>query len=212
MRTADKIVLASNNVGKFREFEALLKPFTSAHLVPVEGLLRNSEKLGLVETHHTYLENAIAKARLVNQGCHYPALSDDTGIEIEALSGKPGVTSHRYAKMPGASKQAQSQANRELVLTELKGKPSRRARFVTVVALLIEGILIHAEGMLEGQIAETPKGDHGFGYDSIFIPEGATKTLAEMTEYEKNALSHRARAVEALFQRIRERRIVLAKP
>ncbi len=217
MRLSNRIILASTNPEKFREFSSLLRAYPDLELVPAEGIIRNSEKLAFVEVHSTYLENAIAKARLANQGSHLPALSDDTGLEVQGLEGRPGVRSHRYAKStPGAmlSRLAQDLANRELLLYELKGKSegARTARFVTTVALLIEGILIHADGVLEGSIIEAPRGDHGFGYDSIFVPQGSQKTLAEMTETEKNAVSHRAKAIHELMAQIKLRGIVFAKP
>lgn len=213
MRIAHQIVFASMNVDKYREMKALLSRFPDVDLVPPEGLLRNPEKIGLVENHATYLENAAAKARLVNQGCHYPALADDSGLEIAALGGKPGVHSHRYAKLAGyPSRIDQDQANIQLALSETKGRSNREARFVTSLALVIEGILVHATGTLEGSLAEAPRGKNGFGYDSIFVPKGETRTLAEMTETEKNALSHRARALDDLFAQLQSRGVTFARP
>jgi len=217
MRLSNRIILASTNSEKFREFSALLQAYPDIELVPAEGIVRNAEKLAFVENHATYLENAIAKARLANQGTHHPALADDTGLEVQALEGRPGVRSHRYAKATTGAllpRISQDQANRELLLTELKGKPEtqRTARFVTVVALLIEGILVHATGILDGTIAEAPRGEQGFGYDSIFIPKGSQKTLAEMTEADKNAVSHRAQAIHELMAQVKARGIVFAKP
>ena len=94
----------------------------------------------------------------------------------------------------------------------MKGKTDRTARFVTSLAMCMEGILVHVSGELAGKIADEPRGDQGFGYDSVFIPEGSTKTLGEMTEAEKNSLSHRAKAVHELMRQVRLRGIVLAKP
>lgn len=216
MRLAKQLVLASNNVDKFKEFESLLKPYPGIELVRPTGLIRNADKIAAVETHSTYLENAIAKARLANQGCHYPSLADDTGLEVLALEGRPGVRSHRYAKLApqvgGSSREAQDQANRDLLLKEMSSAANRSARFVTVLALIVEGILIHAEGVLEGTIATAPRGMGGFGYDPLFIPKDSQKTLGEMTEMEKNAISHRARAIEALMLQVQTRGIVIAKP
>jgi XTP/dITP diphosphohydrolase len=216
MRLSNKIVFASTNSEKYREFSALLKAFPEIELVPAVDLLVNPEKLGFVETHATYLENAFAKARLANQACHHPALADDTGIEVAALGGRPGLKSHRYATVNGqvASRLAQDQANRDKLLEELRGKPAseRSAKFVTSVALVIEGILSHASGELEGTILEAPRGAQGFGYDPIFVPTGSNKSLAEMTESEKNAVSHRAKAIQALMAQVKARGIVLAKP
>lgn len=218
MRLANKIVLASMNPDKFNEFKSLLKSYPEhpeVELVPAEFVIRNAEKIGLVENYNSYLENGIAKARLANHGSHYPALADDSGLEVAALTGKPGVRSHRYAKLPAGtigSRVNQDKANIELLLTELKGKSDRSAKFVCTVALVIEGILIHATGVLEGTIAEAPKGENGFGYDPVFVPAGSSKTFAEMTTEEKNGISHRRKALDQLMLQVKARGIVFAKP
>lgn len=216
MRQSRRVVFASLNRDKFEEFKALLATYPEVELVRAESFLRNPEKLALVETHDTYVENAMAKARLANHGCHYPALADDSGLEIEALNRAPGVRSRRYAQAPGIelSAQEQDRANRELILSELKrvGGGNRRAQFVTHVALMVEGVLLHAEGRLSGSIIDSPRGTHGFGYDPIFVPDGSQKTLAEMNAVEKNAISHRGRALAQLMSQLRSRGIVLAKP
>jgi XTP/dITP diphosphohydrolase len=214
MRLSNRIVFASMNVDKFREFEAILKAWPDIELIPAENVLRNPSKLGFVETHATYLENAAAKARLANQGCHYPSLADDTGLEVEALNGLPGVKTHRYAQLPAneRSKSAQDEANVKKLLDELKGKSTRNAKFVTTLTLIVEGLLVHATGALEGTIADAPRGTEGFGYDPIFIPKGSQKTLAEMSTTEKNSISHRALATQNLMVQLQARGIVLAKP
>ncbi len=216
MRHVNKILLATLNPDKFQEFKLIFTAFPQIELIPAEGILRNPEKLALVETHSTYLENAMAKARLANQGCHYPSLSDDSGLEIEGLSGRPGHRSARYAVEPGKvlGKAAQAKANMEKVLNELKANPSasRQAKFVTTLALVIEGICTHATGTLEGEIIMEPRGDNGFGYDPIFVPKGSQKTLAEMTDSEKNSISHRYRAVHELMAQVQSRGIELARP
>jgi XTP/dITP diphosphohydrolase len=217
MRLSNEVVFASLNVDKFREFKALLSAYPAIELIPAEARIRNPEKLALAEAYDTYLENAAAKARVANQACHNPTLADDTGLEVDALGGKPGPRSHRYARpAPGAlpfSRVEQARANVDLLLSEMKkAGGSRSARFVTVVALNVEGLLLHATGKLEGSIVEAPRGTGGFGYDSVFLPDGSQKTLAEMSEGEKNALSHRARAIQDLMLQIQARGIVLAKP
>lgn len=210
MRLANKIVLATLNRGKFEEMKALLTAYPEVELLPAEQIIRNPEKLQFVERYNTYFENAMAKARLTNQGCHYPCLADDSGLEVEGLNGKPGVRSHRYATpKPNLS---QDQANIELLLSELGGGKSRNAKFVCTLVLLIEGIMIQATGTLEGAIADKPRGNNGFGYDPVFIPRGANKTLAEMSESEKNAISHRTHAVQGLMGQIKNHGIVFAKP
>ncbi len=218
MRLANKIVLASMNPDKFNEFSSLLKSYPEhpeIELVPAEFVVRNAQKIGMVEKYETYLENAAAKGRLVNQASHYPALADDSGIEVSALGGKPGVRSHRYAKLPPGtltSRVNQDKANNELLLSELKGKSDRGAKFVCCVTLVIEGILINATGVLEGTIAEAPRGTNGFGYDPLFIPNGSNKTFAEMNDAEKNAISHRRKALDSLMLQVQARGIIFAKP
>jgi XTP/dITP diphosphohydrolase len=106
----------------------------------------------------------------------------------------------------------QDQANVELLLNEIRGAANRNARFVCTLVLLVEGIMIQATGTLEGTIADKPRGTHGFGYDPVFIPTGTNKTLAEMTADEKNAISHRAKAVHELMAQVKSHGIVFAKP
>jgi XTP/dITP diphosphohydrolase len=221
MRLSNKILLATLNRDKFEEFRTLFSAYPDVELVMADQFLRNPEKLGFVETHDTYIENAMAKARLANQGAHYATLADDSGLEVEALGGKPGVRSHRYASATSgagpsaASTEAgltQDQANVRKLLTELSGKSSRQAKFVCSLALLIEGIMIQATGTLEGTITDTPRGTNGFGYDPIFVPKGSSRTFAEMTNAEKNMISHRAKALHELMAKVKNHGIVVAKP
>jgi XTP/dITP diphosphohydrolase len=209
MRLVKQVLLATENRGKYEEFKTLFSQYPEVDLQMANKILRNTEGLQFVERYDTYLENALAKARFVNQGAHYPALADDSGLEVEALGGKPGVRSHRYAS-PKAGL-TQDEANTQLMLKELAGK-SRTAKFTCTLAFLVEGILMHATGTLEGTIAEAPRGTYGFGYDPIFIPKGSNKTLAEMTQAEKNAISHRAAALRLLMDQVRQNGIVIAKP
>lgn len=209
MRLSPTLVLASTNRSKLDEFNALILAYPGLSMLAATSVLANADKLGHAERHDTYGENAIAKARLVNQGCHYPALADDSGLECAGLGGKPGVRSHRYAT-PRAGK-TQGESNNDLLLKELAGK-SRDAKFVCTLALVIEGIEIVAKGELEGTIIEAPRGEHGFGYDPLFLPKGGSKTLAELTEPEKNLISHRARALQSLMNLVKAHGIVFAKP
>ena len=204
--------MASTNRHKFEEFTALLRKSTEIHLVPVQELIRNADKLSLVETSDQYLENALAKARTCNQGCHYPSLADDSGLEVNALDGRPGVRSHRYA-IPKAG-QTQDQANIQKMLEELKSVPigKRSAHFVCCLAVVLEGVAVHALGVLEGSIATEPRGKDGFGYDPIFIPEGYTQTWAELGPEVKAKISHRAVALTSLLEEMKKQEIVLAKP
>ena len=212
MRSTNVIVLASTNRHKFEEFEALFKRFPEYKLAPMQDYIRNSHKLGLVETSTQYIENAVAKARSCNRGCHYPSLADDSGLEVMALEGRPGVFSHRYAT-PTLG-QSQDQANIQKLLLELKDvpMPQRTARFVCHLALVMEGNLFHAEGILEGSIALNPTGQEGFGYDPIFIPKGMTQSLGEISPAQKNRFSHRYLAMEAIMNQIRTQEFVFTKP
>lgn len=212
MRKSNQIVIATTNRAKFEEFVSLFQSYPGIHCLRADEAIRNASKLGNVETFQTYEENSIAKARAANQACHFPCLADDTGLEVEILDNRPGVKSHRYAApSPGVT---QDRANLEKLLQELKGVPmaKRNAVFHCCCTLVMEGVLIHTMGTLEGTIAEAPSGHQGFGYDSVFIPKGFKKTLAEMSSDEKNKISHRAKALESLMTEVKRRGIVFAKP
>jgi XTP/dITP diphosphohydrolase len=188
-----RVVLASANPGKLREFAALLAPL-GAELIA-------QRSLGIepaAETGSTFLENALLKARHAARAAQLPALSDDSGIEVDALGGRPGVWSARFAGV-GAS----DAANLALLLEELAGTPAERrtARYQCVVAWVgcaddPEPLL--GQGTWEGRIALAPRGSGGFGYDPAFIPAGDTRTAAELPAEEKNRVSHRAQALRAL--------------
>ena len=210
IRLSQKILLASSNRDKFEEFQDLFRSYPEIELVPAQSILRNAENLQLAEKYQTYLENATAKARYANQGCHYPSLADDSGLEVESLKGRPGVRSHRYAS-PKAN-MTQDQANREHLLTEMKGSQNRSAQFVCTLVLVIEGVLLHAVGKMEGTLTEVARGTEGFGYDPLFVPNGHTQTLAEMSRSEKNRISHRAHALHELMRQVTALGIVIAKP
>jgi XTP/dITP diphosphohydrolase len=188
-----KLVLATFNHGKVREFRERfgVLPIELISLNDVEGTY------GPVETGATLEENARLKARAALGLTGLPAISDDTGLEIDALSGRPGVRSARYAG-PGAN----DALNRAAVMQQMSGIPEgkRGARFRTVIAVCFpDGPDVIAEGVLEGRITTTPRGTHGFGYDSIFEVPELGRTLAELTLVEKNQISHRGRAIEALL-------------
>jgi XTP/dITP diphosphohydrolase len=212
MRQSNIIVLASNNRHKLEEFQALISKYPPLEVHVAADYLRNSDKLAAVETHSDYAANAAAKARLVNWGCHYPALGDDSGLEVDALSGGPGVRSHRYATAKAG--ESQDAANIQKLLGELKGRPmeARKARFVCTLVLVMEGIHLTGTGVWEGRIAEAPSGKGGFGYDPVFIPDGFQKTVAELSAEEKNQHSHRAKALNALMAEAAKIGIVFAKP
>ena len=139
--------------------------------------------------------NALGKARWIKERYGYDCFADDTGLEVEALDGAPGVRSARYAPGDGHD----SAANMALLLENMKGKTNRKARFRTVIAMIKEGQTRLFEGIVNGEILEEPHGQGGFGYDPVFRPEGWDKTFAEATAEEKNAVSHRGRATRALI-------------
>ena len=145
------------------------------------------------ETSDTIKGNALQKARYVYEKYNQDCFSEDTGLEVEALNGAPGVYSARYA---GEEKSAE--ANMEKVLKELEGIENRSARFKTIIALILDGKEYLFEGIVEGKILTDKKGKDGFGYDPIFVPENYEQTYAEMSLEEKNKMSHRALAVDKL--------------
>jgi XTP/dITP diphosphohydrolase len=204
MRLVQKILFASTNRLKFLEFQSLFQTY-SFELLPAEKLLSNPRHLQDAERHSTYLENAMSKAKLAQRACHYPTLADDSGLEVDALDGKPGVLSRRFTQaFPQAS------SPQEALLKSLKEE--RKATFVCVLSFMMEGISLHVEARVRGMIASEPRGERGFGYDALFIPEGQTKTFAEMTLAEKNTLSHRACAFQMLLKDFEKRGLVLVKP
>ena len=188
-----RVVLASGNEGKLRELAALLAPL-SLTLVP-QGALGIA---AVPETGTSFLANALLKARHAAQGAQLPALADDSGLEVDALGGRPGVRSARFAG-EGAS----DDDNLRQLLAELRDvpQPQRQARYRCVIVLVRsaadEGPLI-AHGSWEGHIGSAPRGRGGFGYDPVFVPLGERRSAAELDTSEKNSLSHRARALCAL--------------
>jgi len=192
-----KIVLASANAGKLRELAELLGPL-ALEIVPQGALGIGSP----AETGTTFLANALLKARHAASHADLPALADDSGIEVDALGGSPGVRSARYA-YEGAS----DTENLEHLLAELSEVPDdrRQARYQCVIVLARsaqDDAPLIARGSWEGRIARIPRGRGGFGYDPVFVPAGSSRTAAEMSAAEKNAVSHRGRALAALVARL----------
>jgi len=182
-----RMLLCTGNAGKVAELKLLLpKSIDLVSLVEV-GL-----PLDLPETGDTLEANALQKAHFAHQRTGMPCLADDTGLEVAALNGAPGVYSARYA---GPAKNPA--ANMHRLLDELKGATDRSAHFRTVIALVAEGKERTFEGVVNGTIVESPRGSGGFGYDPIFRPDGHTLTFAEMDLKEKNTMSHRAIAMRA---------------
>ncbi len=188
-----RVVLASANAGKLRELDALLGPL-GWQLVPQQRLGIESAP----ETGTTFAENALIKARHAARAARLPALADDSGIEVDALDGRPGVWSARYA-----GERATDRENLEKLLAALQGVPPERrtARYRCVIAYVggaDDPRPILAEGCWEGRIATAPRGRGGFGYDPVFLPRGGSRTAAELEPAEKDAVSHRALALSSL--------------
>ncbi len=183
-----RIVFATNNAHKLEEIRAIL-----GEDFQVLGLSDIGCNEDIPETDDTLEGNAEIKARYVKEHYGYDCFADDTGLEVEALGGAPGVYSARYAG-PGHD----SAANVALLLKNLEGKSDRAARFRTVIALVEGDKITLVDGVVEGRIIDELRGDNGFGYDPIFVPEGYDKTFAEMDSKEKNSISHRARATAGL--------------
>lgn len=183
----NQLLLGTRNEGKMKEAKELL-----AEVVGLELLLFPDTPFAEVpETGATFLENALLKAMAISCETGLPVLSEDSGLEVLALQGAPGVRSARFAGEP-----SDPERNNELLLRKLEGVSDRRARFVTVAALhLLDGQTFVCSGVYPGTIAEKASGDMGFGYDPLFIPEGETRTLAEMTLEEKNCVSHRRKSL-----------------
>lgn len=184
-----KIYFASQNQNKIREISSVLPE--GIELLGIDSV--TSEELE--ETGSTLEENAVQKALFVADKTGDSAFADDTGLEVDALNGAPGVISARYA---GEQKIAADNIAR--LLRELYGNPNRKAQFRTVIALVKDGKQHLFEGVVHGTITTELRGTSGFGYDPIFVPDGSEKTFAEMTMEEKNQWSHRARAVKKLVE------------
>ena len=198
MVSSRHLLLASNNRGKARELRRLLEPEGWKLIDPAELSLEN---VSVLESSRSYLENATMKAVTFASRGRMRALADDSGLEVDALDGRPGVLSARYGR--GRAKSDLQQY--ELLLKELEGVPSelRSARFRAVVVVAFpEGLSVAREGVVEGRIAMEPRGTSGFGYDPVFeLPDG--RTMSELGE-EKQAISHRALAIRAMVEVLRE--------
>ena len=189
-----EIVLSTDNINKLREIREILEDLNIKIYgkSDIEGL--NFE---VIEDGDTLYDNALKKASAMAERVDYAVLADDTGLFVKALDGEPGVHSARYASEHDDKK------NREKLLNNLKDKEDRSAYFKTEIILIDEDKnIIPIEGVCPGKISLEERGDNGFGYDSIFIPEGFDKTFAEMSHEEKNQISHRSRALKNLRDKI----------
>jgi len=184
------LIFATNNRNKVAEIQSLVGPnFT---IIPLKEA---GIDIDIPEPHDQLEANALEKAmtifNMTNQNC----FSEDTGLEILALDGAPGVKSARYA-----GENSNPQANIDLVLSKMTGVENRTAQFRTVICLIWENQTYYFEGICKGQILNNMQGENGFGYDPIFVPDGASKSFANMTMDEKNQFSHRKKAVTQLFE------------
>ena len=185
-----EIIFATNNAHKLSEVQALLGD--KFHLVTLRDCGITED---IPETADTLEGNASQKSHYLHDRVGKNCFADDTGLEVEALGGEPGVRSARYA-----TDGHDFEANNRLLLKNLEGVTNRKARFRTVISLILDGEEHLFEGVVEGRITESEAGCGGFGYDPLFIPEGYDCTFAEMSAEEKNAISHRGRAVAKLVE------------
>jgi XTP/dITP diphosphohydrolase len=195
-----KIVLASSNLGKIKEFSALLAPLNIEIILQSELGIPDAEETGL-----TFVENALIKARHAAKLSGLPALADDSGLAVRALQGAPGIYSARYA-----GEQRLSHENIEKLLSTMRDVPDdeRQAEFICVLAFLStadDPIPLICQGTWQGSILHAPRGSNGFGYDPVFYVPSENKASAELTAEHKNKISHRAKALATLATSIAEK-------
>lgn len=186
-----KLVFATNNAHKLEEVAAILGD--KVELLSLNDIDCHTD---IPETADTLEGNALLKSTFINKNYGLDCFADDTGLEVEALNGAPGVYSARYAGGEGHD----AQANMLKLLRELEGKENRNAQFRTAISLILDGKEYLFEGIIKGEIVEEKRGDSGFGYDPIFKPEGYEQTFAELGNEIKNKISHRALAVQKLCE------------
>lgn len=186
----NNIIFATNNQNKVEEVRAVLGGNFTILTLKEAGIL-----IDIPEPHDTLEANATEKSRTIFNLTNKNCFSEDTGLEVEALNGEPGVKSARYA---GETRSFDD--NIEKLLRNLNGANNKAARFRTVISLIIDGEEYFFEGVCAGKIINERKGNNGFGYDPVFVPDGTDKTFAEMTMDEKNKFSHRKKAMEKLIQ------------
>ncbi|NLO72203.1 MAG: non-canonical purine NTP diphosphatase [Porphyromonadaceae bacterium] len=187
-----KIVFATHNRHKLDEVRIILKDYAD-----VIGLTEIGLDEEIEENAETLEENALIKAKYVFEKYHLDCIADDTGLEVDALSGRPGVHSARYAGEP-----SDSERNVEKLLSEMNGVANRDAQFRTIIVYLENGTPKYFNGIVKGTISTTRIGNNGFGYDPIFIPAGYSESFAEMSSELKNKISHRALAINKLTEYI----------
>ena len=187
--TDNTLIFATNNQHKVTEIRSVIGEQFSIITLKEAGI-----DIDIPEPHDTLEANATEKSTTIHRLTHQNCFSEDTGLEVEALNGEPGVKSARYA---GDGRNFQE--NIDKLLQKLQGQPNRKARFRTVISLIMHNKEYLFDGICEGRITEDQKGREGFGYDPVFVPKGATKSFAEMSMEEKNSFSHRQKAVTKLI-------------
>jgi XTP/dITP diphosphohydrolase len=198
-----QLVVASSNPGKLREIAELLAPLGIQIIAQQQLGISDAE-----EPHVSFVENALAKARHASRQAKLPALADDSGICVAALGGEPGVHSARFAgDVPGSDREQQDERNNRKLISLLEGKADRRAHYACVMVLVRHADdpePIIAEGRWPGEVTDAPRGANGFGYDPYFYLPELGKTAAELGAEQKNALSHRGRALRGLIAKLKE--------
>jgi XTP/dITP diphosphohydrolase len=194
-----KLVLASGNPGKLREIGALLAPLSIEVLPQAQLGIGEAE-----EPHHTFLENALAKARHASRAACLPALADDSGLCVEALGGEPGVHSAYYAGREGSREERDARNNDKLLSLLQDFRAAYYACILVLVRHANDPLPIVAEGIWRGEIAVQPRGANGFGYDPLFLLPGLGRTAAELEPREKNRISHRGQALARLLELLRD--------
>jgi len=199
------LLLATRSAGKLRELRPMFED-AGLHVIDlVAAGIPEDPHEDQLEVHDSFEANALAKARYFHERSGLPALADDSGLEVAALGGAPGVRSKRWSGRTDLSGDALDDANNRLLVERLVGVADRRARYVCVAALVDRDASLLERGEVAGQIIEAPRGSEGFGYDPWFVPEeGDGRSFGEMSRAEKARLSHRARAFGALMRRIRD--------
>ena len=192
-----KLVFATQNENKAQEIQSLLPEYFK--IITLKDIRCFDE---ILETAETLEGNSLLKASFISETYNLNCFADDTGLEIEALDNRPGVYSARYA---GPEKSAAANINK--VLLELEGKTARNAQFRTIITLILNTSIFTFEGIVRGEIISEKRGENGFGYDPIFVPEGEIRTFAEMSLEEKNKHSHRARAFQKMIEFLNDLKI-----
>ena len=192
-----KLVFATQNENKAQEIQSLLPEYFK--IITLKDIRCFDE---IPETAETLEGNSLLKASFISETYNLNCFADDTGLEIEALDNRPGVYSARYG---GPEKSAAANINK--VLLELEGKTARNAQFRTIITLILNKSTFTFEGIVSGEIISEKRGENGFGYDPIFVPEGEVRTFAEMSLEEKNKHSHRARAFQKMIEFLNELKI-----